>query len=215
MGRLFRDDRTGWWIADYFDSAGKRHRLKASKDPREAKEMLALLEGQAIRERYLDVKPLKQIRFGGFAELFMKHVRTQMRAWKRYESSLRSLTPFFGNLHLTAIDPEMIERYKQLRVTNVQKATVNRDLQCLKRMFNLAIVWRYARENPVRLVKFFRERGWAFRRPGVQDHHRPQESYQVPGDPGLLRQAHLGYDPKNGSFTQGGAARADHASVGR
>jgi integrase len=31
-------------------------------------------------------------------------------------------------------------------------------LQCLRRVFNLAIVWRCATENPVKLVKFFREK---------------------------------------------------------
>jgi integrase len=59
---------------------------------------------------------------------------------------------------MTAIEPETIERYKQARVDKVEPSTVNRDLQCLRRMFNLAIVWRYATENPMRFVKFFREK---------------------------------------------------------
>jgi integrase len=121
--------------------------------------MLALLEGKAVRDRCLDVRPLKQARFSEFAEQFLAYARTQMRAWKRYETSLGSLKPFFGNQFMTAIEPESIERYKQVRVDKVEPSTVNRDLQCLRRMFNLAIVWRYASENPVKFVKFFREKG--------------------------------------------------------
>src|SRR5438093_475697 len=99
LGRIYRDERTGWYIADY--------------------------------------------------------ARTQMRAWKRYETSLGSLKPFFGNQFMTAIDAESIERYKHASVGKVEPSTVNRDLQCLRRMFNLAIVWRYASENPMKFVKFF------------------------------------------------------------
>jgi integrase len=156
LGKIFRDPKSGWYIADYHDSSGTRRRHKVAQDAREARDMLALLEGKAVRDRCLDVKPLKQARFSEFAEEFLKYARTQMRAWKRYETSLGSLTPFFGNQLLTAIDAESIEKYKQRRVEKVEPSTVNRDLQCLRRMFNLAIVWRYATENPVKFVKFFR-----------------------------------------------------------
>lgn len=158
MGRIYRDQRTGWWIADYVDAVGKRRRVKASRDPREARRTLALLESKAIRDRALEVRPLKRIGFGEYAEVFLKHVRSQLRAWDRYECALRSLKPFFGNVQMTAIDAEWIERYKQARAEQVEPATVNHDLHVLRRMYNLAMEWGYARESPVRFVKFFRER---------------------------------------------------------
>lgn len=163
MGRIFRDETTGKYVADYFDSGGRRHRLQVSADPREARDMLALLEGQAVRERYLDVKPIQEVRFEEFAGQFLDHARRHMKAWRRYGTSLGSLTPFFGNQRLTAIDAQSIERFKQARMAKVTTSTVNRDLQCLRRLFNLAIVWRHAKENPVRGVKFFRERSGRIR----------------------------------------------------
>ncbi len=157
MGTLTHDPKSGWWIGSWVDSAGKQHRKRLSRDETHARETLVMLEGEAIRNRLLEIRPLKRIRFDEFAALFLEYCRAQVKVWRRYQSSLRSLTAFFGNRFLTAIDAELIERYRQSRLESVERSTVNRDMQVLKRMFNLAIPWNYARENPVRFVKFFRE----------------------------------------------------------
>jgi integrase len=161
---LYRDVG-GWYVADYVDAEGKRRRRRVARTEREARSALAMLQGQALRDRLLNVRQPKPATFEEFADRFLDHVRSELKAWDRYRSSLRSLTPFFGNLALTAITPEMIDRFKRARVEPFsdpekrrrRQATANRDLQCLRRMFNLAIAWGYARENPVRFVKFFKE----------------------------------------------------------
>lgn len=43
------------------------------------------------------------------------------------------------------------------RINSVQKATVNREIACLKNMFTKAVQWGYASVNPVREVKLFKE----------------------------------------------------------
>lgn len=163
MGRCYRDDTTGKYVVDYFDAAGRRHRTQVSSDAREAREMLALLEGQAARDRILDVKPIEELRFPDFAKKFLDHQRIHVKAWTRYASSIGNLAPFFGNVLLTAIDAQTIEKFKQARLKEVEASTVNRDLQCLRRMFNLAIFWRHAKENPMRYVRMFREKGGRLR----------------------------------------------------
>ena len=39
----------------------------------------------------------------------------------------------------------------------VVKSTVNREMRCLRRMFNLAIKWHATNRNPVKDVDFFEE----------------------------------------------------------
>lgn len=163
MGRCYRDDKTGKYVVDYFDAAGRRHRQQVSADAREAREMLAVLEGQAVRDRILDVKPIEEMRFEDFAKKFLDHQRIHVKAWRRYESSIGKLAAFFGNVLLTAIDAQTIEKFKQARLAKVEPSTVNRDLQCLRRMFNLAIFWRHAKESPMRFVRMFREKGGRLR----------------------------------------------------
>ena len=157
MGTLRYDKKSGWWIGSWVDAAGKQRRKRLARDKAYAKETLALLEGEALRNRLLEIRPIQRIRFDAFAEKFLTYCKAQIKSWPRYRTSLESLRPFFHNRFLTSIDPNLIEDYRQKRLLSVQKSTVNRDMQVLKRMYNLAITWGYARENPVCLVKFFRE----------------------------------------------------------
>ncbi len=159
MGSLSYDASSGWWIGSYRDSARRRREHRLSRNEREARKTLAALEGQAILDRRLGIRPLNIVRFSEFVETFISHAKVNVpRSWERYEDSAVNLLGFFGNeIDLTAIDPKGIEGFKAYRVQSVKPSTVNRDLQVLKRMFNLAIAWGNARENPVKLVKFFKE----------------------------------------------------------
>ncbi len=51
----------------------------------------------------------------------------------------------------------MIERFKIERIKKVSPATVNRNLACLKAMFNKAIQWGKVEENPVKKVRLLKE----------------------------------------------------------
>ena len=52
----------------------------------------------------------------------------------------------------------MIEKYKLTRKEEkAEPATINRELGCLRHMFNMAIKWKKAQVNPVREVKFLKE----------------------------------------------------------
>jgi len=160
MGKLVHDESTGWFKGRYIDSGGRRRFHRLSRIKREAEKMLAALEGNAVIDRRLGVRPIKQVRFAAFCEKFLEFARTDAKKCKRYECSVANALAFFGNqIDLMAIDAEMVEQFKQsrMRTGDVQGSTVNRDLQALKRLFNKAIDWGYARENPVKKVDFFRE----------------------------------------------------------
>lgn len=158
MGTVYHDERTGWWVAYFRDAAGQRRRLKAGRTRSDALKTLSVLESEAIRNRHLGVRPLSRVGLADFADRFLLHAKAQIRAWRRYETSVGNLKAFFGNMDLTAITPEAVDKFKLARVEDVEKATVNRDLSCLRRMFNLAIKWNHARENPVRVAGLFSEK---------------------------------------------------------
>ena len=63
----------------------------------------------------------------------------------------------FGHIRVRNITPKMIEDYKVMREREVTGATVNRDLALLKHFYNTMIAWGYAKENPVRGVRYFKE----------------------------------------------------------
>jgi integrase len=74
------------------------------------------------------------------------------RSTERHETSWTSIEPFFGKKRLGEIKAIDIERYRHKRQDEGRRpATINREL------YNVAIRWGKATENPVREVKFTRE----------------------------------------------------------
>jgi len=81
---------------------------------------------------------------------------------KRYAVSGKTLLAYFGNTKLDAITPEDVERYKTMRLQTksertgrlLKPATVNRELACLKIVFNHFIRQDVLAKNPVSRVKF-------------------------------------------------------------
>ena len=64
---------------------------------------------------------------------------------------------FFPEKLLHELTPLDIEKYKKERIKTVAPATVNRELACLKTIFNKAIEWGKVEQNPVRKVKLYQE----------------------------------------------------------
>ncbi len=67
------------------------------------------------------------------------------------------LIPFFNGKCLDEIVPQNVEKYKFERIKKVKPATINRDLACLKHLYNKAIDWDLVEYNPVRKIRFLKE----------------------------------------------------------
>lgn len=92
-------------------------------------------------------------------EFMEKYSKATKKSWKNDEDRINNLNPFFGNKYLDEIDSFMVQRYQAQRVKEVSGSTVNRELACMKSIFNKAIDWGWATVNPVKGIKFFRENG--------------------------------------------------------
>src|ERR1039458_6681321 len=100
-------------------------------------------------------------------------VNRKPRSAIRAKTSLLSLTGYFGDNRLDSIEPFLIERYKNARKDlGKADATVNRELACLKNLFNKAIQWGWVRENPVRAVQLFKENNIRVRFLTTDEEHR-------------------------------------------
>jgi integrase len=87
-----------------------------------------------------------------FANEYLKYVRdvVKKRSWSRDVLSLKYLKAFFGEHKLSDITPKDIDDYKQSRLADVAPATVNRELEVLRHLFNLAERWKkFFGKNPV------------------------------------------------------------------
>jgi len=88
----------------------------------------------------------------------MGYAKDNKKSWKRDELSIKHFSDFFSpEIKIDHITPALVNQYKQERRQSVSPGTVNRELACLKTIFNLAIQNDKALFNPVRKVKFYRE----------------------------------------------------------
>ncbi|MGV8122281.1 MAG: tyrosine-type recombinase/integrase [Candidatus Xenobiia bacterium LiM19] len=76
---------------------------------------------------------------------------------QRYRFSAEKLRPFFGEKMLDSIMLSDIEKYRQERVKSVKVSTINRDMEFLRRFFNIAKKRGIVLKNPVEELQFYRE----------------------------------------------------------
>ncbi len=151
------------WGIEHRDENGKRkQRIVPNTQSREDAVIALNHKVQEVFNLLHGVKSgIKEIKFNEFADLYLKdYAMVVKESWKSdYYYLKANLIPYFGCRLLSEIRQYLIEKYKAKRIDDgVQRSTVNRELACLKKMYNKAIDWEYAKENPVIKVKFFSEK---------------------------------------------------------
>lgn len=172
-----RKDSKFWWYkfvyhtVVYQASTGTKNRREAEGIASKAR--LDVIEGKYDIKRQ-KVTPL----FKNAMADFLTHSRQQHaehpNTTKRYETAAKPLVQAFGAKLLSAVTPEDIERYKTWRLNQggrrgagkgkvketgkkLKPATVNRELACMKAMFNHFIALEVVVRNPVKRVKMLAE----------------------------------------------------------
>lgn len=153
MGTIFL--RGDSWVGEYKDR-GKIKRVTFGKKgivtKTMAKEMLKKIEQKVKLGQYdmldAEIPSLKE-----FTPEYLRHVKdvVQKRSWYRDEYGSKYFLESYGDKKLSEITPKDVDDYKTLRLRNDAKpATVNRELQIIRHLFNLASRWRkFFGRNPV------------------------------------------------------------------
>ena len=167
MGLYKRKASRFWWMAytmngeQYCQSTKAASKELATKvwKKRESEIVLGLFKvgwpGERITFEHLCAE-FERSHFAGLTENTVRGHRTY----------LKQLKAFFGESKLDRITVEMIEEYRDQRRRQPTKlnpnrtikgATVNRELECLKCVLDLAVKRKYIPENPASTVKHFNE----------------------------------------------------------
>lgn len=147
-----------WWVD--FRHQGTRHvaRLGKGISRSVARELAQVKRGAILLGEAGIGRKRKDVLFEKAAEAFKAWAKTntRLKTVRLYTECLKQLGESFNGQRLGEISPLAIEKHKEGR----QEVTVmaNRELACLKNLFNRAREWGlYEGENPVRSVKPFRE----------------------------------------------------------
>ena len=153
-GLYFRNGK--WYIA--YQANGKRIRQMISEDRKLAEKVLYKKKIEVAENKFLDIRKQQKIKFSEFADTYFElHSKPNKRSYKSDIINIRHLKSFFSDKYLYNINAMLVEEYKIERAKKVSLATVNRELACLKHMFNKAIEWNKTSNNPVKKVKLFKE----------------------------------------------------------
>src|SRR6185503_6659188 len=108
-----------------------------------------------------------RLKFKDFAEEYIQKVVPTLRWADQAERIARKWVSYFGDRRLSEISADQIEAYRvkrsrQPRIPGSSRltkpATINRETQVLKRMFNIARQWGLIEGNPVTRLRMLPER---------------------------------------------------------
>lgn len=144
-----------WYMRYRLD--GVRHQEKIGPVSRKAAEIFFTNKMKEVHEGRI-LKKAEKILFKEFAKTYLENYsKPYKKSWRSDENSIKNMLRDFGGKHLDEITRFMVEKYRAERVKVVSMATINRELTCLKTMYNKAIEWGKLFENPVKGIKFYRE----------------------------------------------------------
>ena len=153
-----------WWIESYdHEKRLRRERIgpnKAAAEQRYREVMSARTEG-----RYIKKSPDARTLFKDLAAWYLDLPEVKAkRSYVRDRYSVEKLLPFFGDRLSKDITPALVEAYRQKRLMEPSyrkhltlPATVNREVTCLKVIFNKAVKNGKAEKNPVQGLKLLKE----------------------------------------------------------
>jgi site-specific recombinase XerD len=147
------------WYIDYYHK-GRRRRKKIGTSKKLAETVLNDVQVKIVKKEFLGIVEEKKILFEDFMETYKEYSKANkaLNSYNRDLISLNSLKPVFGQSYLFEIASQMIEEYKARRLKDkVKPATINREVSCLRHIFNKAIEWDVVNRNPAKGVKLLKE----------------------------------------------------------
>jgi len=142
-----------WWMNLIFQ--GQRIRRSTGTTNRAlADSIMAKVKVQLIEGQYFDRLEEKTRTFDELMDRFEREHLVKLASRQTGQVFVKRFRAFFGGRTLAEITPRLIVDYKSTRyAVGVKPASINRELTCLRKAFNLARrEWEWCRENPVSRV---------------------------------------------------------------
>jgi integrase len=155
-----RSDRPGFW-GSWTDAQGRRRRRQFRVHTLTQAHAALAAEKQRVEEEFKFGKPLlTEVTFNNFAAEFLDHQKRRIAPkvakgklsqgeYIRQKGIVEShLMPFFGSMKLASIRRKDVRAYINDRMGTVSDATIIKEVNTLKRLFNIAVEDEKIEINP-------------------------------------------------------------------
>lgn len=155
-----------YWIS-YYDLNKKQVRLRIGPNKGAAEQALRTALSAKAEMRHIKKSVDAVTKFKDLSEWYLELPEVKAkRSYKRDKASLKQLNTYFGDKLLDKINTGMVEAYRQKRLceisgttrkTFVQPSSVNREVSCLRSMFNRGMRYGKCEKNPCKGLKMLKE----------------------------------------------------------
>jgi len=176
--------KNGDWYCR-FQINGERKHLKCTgaKSKREAEKMEASFMHK-LQQQQNGVMPRedKNHNFNKLCDIFLDYSEHNKKSAKQDKSRIKVIREFFKNIrYVKDIKPNDIEKFKvYLLSLGLSRATVNRYLEILSKMFNMAIENEWIFKNPIKKGSKFAQKNYVVRSLTEEEENRLLEVLSTP-----------------------------------
>lgn len=157
--------KNGRWYYNFMIDGERFHKsIKGCTSHKDALKVENVVKTELMRSNYELVEKVKTTTLQEAVDLYKEYSKANKKSYELDVLFCRVFIEVFGkNTKLKDITPQKIERFKGDRMTKNSNATVNRYLEALSKLFNLAISYDLAKENPMTKVKKLRQKNYKIR----------------------------------------------------
>lgn len=150
-----------WYIRLSIKNKRYHRAIPEASNKKEAEKAEAIFKAELLQGKYNLADNIGNMPFTKLVDHYISYTKTNNLSWKGCVSRAERLRDYFRNKKLRDISPILIEKYRSDRKKTVKKqaddenvctyitnATVNREIEILRKMFNIAIDNGWIDKNP-------------------------------------------------------------------
>ena len=153
-----------WYYNFMIDGVRYHKAIKGCNNHKDALKAESIVKSELMRGKFELVDNTENTTLKQAINLYLEYSKANKRSHKLDDNYCKVFSEFFGNnTRLKDITPQKLEKFKMYLKQDKRNSTVNRYLEAMSKMFNVAISNKIARLNPIKEIKKLKQDNFKIR----------------------------------------------------